>query len=377
MLTLCVVLFVLAALPAGMFVLNSVFYRQPPAGSRGGGNPSVSILIPARNEEQVIAKAIQSALASEQVELEVVVLDDHSDDRTAEIVRAIARKDSRVRLLASKPLPEGWCGKQFACQQLGEAAKHELLLFIDADVALAPDGVSRAIAFMQASRADLVSGIPWQQTDSLGEKLLVNLLHYIVLVFLPIPFMRLSRRPSLGAGCGQLFLAKRRAWLAAGGHASIHDSLHDGVRLPQEFRRHGFTTDLFDASTIARCRMYHSLGGAISGLAKNAIEGMAAPSRILPFSLLMLGGQVAPAVCLLLVLSGQASASTLGVSLLTGGVLLSYLPRVVNAIRFRQSWLSVLLHPLGVALFVAVQWAALISWLFGQSPVWKGRKVAC
>lgn len=377
MLIVCLIAFVLAAIPAGMFLLNSVFYRLPPMPDENESGTSVSVLIPARNEEASIARAVESALASQRVKVEVIVLDDHSDDRTAEIVRKLARSDNRVRLISGDPLPAGWCGKQFACHQLGKAAKNELLLFIDADVKLAPDGIARSIAFLNAAGADLVSGIPRQQTKTFGEKILVNLLHYIVLVFLPIPFMRLSGRPSLGAGCGQLFLVRRSAWIKAGGHAAIRETLHDGVRLPQEFRRHGFKTDLFDASTVASCRMYESLGGAVAGLSKNAIEGMAAPSRIALFTLLMLGGQVLPLGCLLLLLAGQTTVSTWTISLAAGGVFLSYLPRIMNAIRFRQSWFGVLLHPVGVSLFVAIQWAALFRWFAGKSPSWKGRRVAC
>lgn len=377
MLAVAIVALVLAAIPAVAFVVNSICYRRPPVAGGQSKPPKVSVLIPARNEETCIAAAVRSALGSESVEVEVLVLDDHSEDKTTEIVGEISRNDDRVRLLNGAKLPAGWCGKQFACHQLGNAARHELLLFIDADVRLEADAIARSTAFLHAANADLVSGIPWQQADSIGEKMLIPLLHYIVLIFLPIPFMRLSRRPSLGAGCGQFFLARRTAWRKSGGHAAIRESLHDGVRLPQEFRKHGFVTDLFDAASISSCRMYSGLGDTISGLSKNAVEGMAAPSRIIPFSVLMLGGQVLPILCVVGLLLSQTPLLDPSFLISLCAVGLSYLPRVINAIRFRQSWLGAALHPLGISLFVAIQWSAFLQWLFGISPRWKGRKVSC
>src|SRR5205823_4657325 len=126
-----------AAVPALLYLWNSFLFREPPGIGRAGGvsdrsppvahaprSPTVSVLIPARNEERGIAACVESVLASRHVELEVVVLDDHSTDRTSEIVRAIAAKDSRLRLETAPPLPEGWCGKQAACFALAKLARH-------------------------------------------------------------------------------------------------------------------------------------------------------------------------------------------------------------------------------------------------------------
>ena len=94
--------------------------------------------------------------------------------------------------------------------------------------------------------------------------------------------MRRSRHPAYGAGCGQLFLARREAYETAGGHAAIRATLHDGVKLPRAFRAAGLRTDLFDATDVASCRMYRNAGEVWRGLAKNATEGLAAPGKIVP-----------------------------------------------------------------------------------------------
>src|SRR5262245_19825119 len=167
----------LAAVPAVLFLVNLCLYRPPPQLKAGG---AVSVLIPARNEERSIEAAVEAALASRGVEIEVVVLDDHSEDRTADMVRQIAGRDVRVRLEPAPPLPEGWCGKQPACHVLSRLARHDLFLFVDADVRLRPDGLTRMGAFLDRSGVGLVSGVPFQETETFLEKLLIPLIHFVL-----------------------------------------------------------------------------------------------------------------------------------------------------------------------------------------------------
>src|SRR3954451_23638014 len=141
-----VALFV-ALFNAVLFFRNLQLYRPPPEPPRLDVKPLVSVLIPARNEERSIRAAIESVLSSRDVDLELIVLDDHSEDGTVRIVREMAR-DPRLRLEQAPELPPGWCGKQFACYTLAGLASRELLVFLDADVRLEPHGLSRMIAFL-------------------------------------------------------------------------------------------------------------------------------------------------------------------------------------------------------------------------------------
>ncbi len=358
----------LASIPAIMALVNLTFYR-PPRSVPGERSP-VSVLIPARDEEASIEACVEAALASEGVELEVVVLDDHSRDATPEIVRALAERDSRVRLISAPPLPAGWCGKQHACHRLSEAAAHPVLAFVDADVRLAPEGLKRLLGFLERSRAGLISGIPRQRTDTMMEKLVVPLIHFILLGFLPFAGMRWSRLPAFAAGCGQLFVAHRNAYKKAGGHASIRSSRHDGVTLPRAFRHVGEGTDLCDATGVAECRMYRSAGEVWRGFAKNADEGMATPAAIGPWTLLLGGGQVLPPVLLVIALLAGSSAAAVWAGI---ACLLAWSTRALMSARFRQSWLGAALHPAGVAVVLAIQWFALFTALRGRQVEWKGR----
>ena len=373
----------LAAIPCGLFFVNLLVYRRlefgvPPLGGSGlngaakppkGGTPNISILIPARNEEQNIRATLEAVLANRDCAFEVIVLDDHSTDRTAEIVSEIAAQDSRVRLEAAPPLPAGWCGKQHACHVLAKLARNPLLVFIDADVRLAPDALVRMVEFMQRSDAALASGVPRQVLGTFSERLLIPQIHFILLGFLPMHAMRWSKLPAFSAGCGQLFIARREAYEMTGGHAMIRSTLHDGVKLPRLFRRHGFRTELFDATDLATCRMYHTNGETWRGLGKNATEGLAAPGTIIPMTALLLGGQVLPFV--LIVFSAWLTTFQFGLVVITCA--LAYAPRLLAAWKFRQPIDGALLHPFGVLALLAIQWQALIRHFAGKPSVWKDR----
>jgi glycosyltransferase involved in cell wall biosynthesis len=374
---LTVTALLLAAVPALLTLFNlKVFLPAPEQGGRMN-KPGVSVLVPARNEAAAIEPCVRAILASRDVDLEVVVLDDASTDGTDAIVRQLAEQDARVRLVRGRPLPSGWCGKQHACAQLAEAASHDTWVFLDTDVRLSPEAVRRCVAFLDASRASLVSGFPRQVTGSFLEWLLLPLIHFVLLGFLPIARSRIDNSPGLAAGCGQLFVTRRDDYLRAGGHTAIRASLHDGIKLPRAFRRAGLCTDIFDATDIASCRMYTRSLDVWRGLSKNATEGIGSPATIVPFTILLAGGQVLPWV---LVGWGLATgwqgwpAWTVPVALVA--VALSSLPRVLDATRFHQSFTSVLAHPLGIAVFLAIQWVALGRRLLGLQTSWRGRSLA-
>ena len=375
---LTVTALLLAAIPALLTLLNlKVFLPAPEQGRGAIGQPQVSVLVPARNEVAAIEACVRAILASRDVDLEVIVLDDASTDGTDTIVRQLAENDARVRLVRGRPLPPGWCGKQHACAQLAEAASHDTWLFLDTDVLLSPDAARRCVAFLDASHASLVSGFPQQVTGSFLEWLLLPLIHFVLLGFLPIARSRMDNSPGLAAGCGQLFVTRRGDYLEAGGHTAIRASLHDGIKLPRAFRRAGLRTDIFDATDIASCRMYTRSLDVWKGLSKNATEGIGSPATILPFTILLAGGQILPWV---LVAWGFATGwhgwPVWAVPGSLVAALLSFLPRILGAARFRQSVTSVVAHPLGILVFLAIQWVALVRRLLGLQTSWRGRSLA-
>jgi glycosyltransferase involved in cell wall biosynthesis len=365
-----------ALTPCVLFIVNLWQYRAPrDAASTPQANPSISVLIPARDEAHGIEAAVASILASTGVNLEVIVMDDHSTDGTGAIVAALSERDDRVRLELAPTLPRGWNGKQHTCFALAHAAKHNLFCFIDADVRVEPEALARMAAFLGSTESSLVSGFPRQVTGTWLEWLLLPLIHFVLLGFLPIDRMRKSTDPAFAAGCGQFLMVERAAYFATGGHAEIKATMHDGLLLPRLFRQHGLRTDLADLTHLARCRMYRNATQVWSGLAKNATEGIAAPVRILPISLLLALGQIVPFFLLAALIDGARPKPEVVVFIVTAAVS-AWLPRALAAFRFRQDWRGALLHPLGVAVLLAIQWYAFMRKLFGGTVSWKSRAYA-
>ncbi len=363
-----------ALAPAVLFCVNLRRYRVPPAAG-GVVLPAVSVLIPARDEEGAIGTVVASALASVGVEFEVVVMDDASTDRTAEIVLVMAARDERVRLEQAPKLPTGWNGKQHACWALAHTARHPLLCFVDADVTLQPEALARMAALLVRGQRGLVSGFPRQMTETWLEWLLLPLIHFVLLGFLPVERMRRTTDPSFAAGCGQFLLVSREAYFGCGGHAEIRATMHDGLMLPKLFRQRGYKTDLADLTSLVTCRMYRNAAQVWFGLAKNATEGIAAPVRIVPISVLLVLGQVLP-FCFAAWFAVRGGLSLAVWVYVLVGIAGAWLPRMLAAWRFRQSWRGALLHPVGMVLLLAVQWYALGRKVIGGAVSWKDRAYA-
>ena len=369
-----------SAFVAGMFLLNLPLFRRAgklekplEAGHRSNAEatPRVDVLIPARNEALRIRGVLDAILLSEGVQVEVCVLDDESQDGTDRIVQEYAARDTRVRLLRGQPKPAGWSGKQYACWQLGQSAIADECVFLDADVILAPDALARSVALRRRTGVDLLSGFPRQRVVTVGEQLLIPLIHVVLLCFLPFVLMRWSRMVAAAAGCGQFFLTKRSAWLQSGGHSLIRQSLHDGVMLPRAYRKLGFRTDLFDASDLAECRMYTGFGETWLGLMKNAVEGFAKISVLPVISVLIGLSSILPMILtVLLFLSVIPQQHRVPVAI--AGVF-SYLPRVVCCFRYDRAWIGTVLHPFGMILFLVIQWVALIRMWLGKGVQWRQR----
>jgi len=365
--TLAWIVFALAALPAVVALLNAPVIRTP-KGGRVPDGALVSVLIPARDEAANIREAVEAALATRGMPVEVVVMDDGSSDGTDAIVAEMAARDPRVRLERAPPLPPGWGGKAHACQRAAEAARGTHLLFADADVRLEPDAAERMLSRSVRGGRPFVSAVPRQLTGTVGEMLAVPTINLLIRGYFPAFFMRLFRHAAFAVGCGQLMLVERAAYLRAGGHAAVRSTRHDGMAVARSMRRNGVLTDLVDGSRLATCRMYRGFAETWDGFAKNATEGMATPVGIWAWTALLGLGHVAPPVLAVLALLGLAPALPA-----FGALALSFGVRAGVTWATREDRRTVPLHPVAVAVAVAIQWAAITRPMRGVSTAWKGR----
>lgn len=361
-----------SVVPAALFFWNLYFFRVPKraSGSATQLPPKLSVLIPARNEEKNIGPAIECVIASQGIDLELLVLDDASTDATASVIDSYAITDARIRRMGGPPIAAGWAGKAHAAHTLSTLAQHDIFCFIDADVRVEPDALLRMHGFLLQTNSAIVSGFPEEITITPLEWLLLPLIQFLLLSYLPLAGLRHTNHAAFGAGCGQLQMMTRTAYEQTGGYASVRASMHDGIMLAKLFRKNGYHSDVADLTGLAACRMYNSGSDVWSGLMKNATEGIAAPGRIVPFTLLLFCGQILP---WLLLLHALLIRDERGWTWIAIACIASLLPRSISILRFRQKITGAALHPVGVAILLVLQWSSLIQKLRGRQAIWKGR----
>ncbi|MGI9372921.1 MAG: glycosyltransferase [Hyphomicrobiales bacterium] len=363
---ICVTVFVLAAIPTVMGLINMFLYRVPPKPS--GRVAPVSVLVPARDEEQRIRPTIESVLTSQDIELELLVADDHSTDGTATLVVEYAARDNRVKLLHVPDLPEGWSGKMHACHFLSQHARHEHMIFVDADVIVSVDALCRLSLALEQPKNAMVSGLPRQIMLSFWEKILIPQIHVLLLGYLPFIGMRLSTWAAFGAGCGQLLGVRKSDYEECDGHEAIRHLIHDALQLSRLFRSHGKGTDMVDLTPMAATRMYDNVADIWAGFLKNAHEGIATPIALPIWTLLLVGGHIAPYILLIIALLAGYPAE---LPLIACMMVIAF--RVFMGWKYQIPLISALLHPLGVGVMMILQWVALFGAARGQQINWRGR----
>ncbi len=336
--------------------------------------PLVSILVPARDEERAIARCVESLARQDYPRCEILVLDDHSEDRTAAIVADLAARYSHVRLLHGEPLPPGWHGKAFACAQLAHAAKGEWLLFADADTVHAPHCVSATLAAVQERHAALLTMIPRLVAGSFGEALLLPTALITFAGVLPLGLVMSHSSPQVSGAFGPFVLFRREDYERLGGHAAVRDEIVEDMKLSRLVKRHGGRVLWIDGTELVSARLYHGLGEAWRGHAKSAFAAM---NYSLPG--LLAGAPLCAAF--LLAPYGFVAAAILGRHV--GSLALFWLPLCQIAAvlasyalllrRFRMPLGMVLLHAVTVGATVLLTVQSAYQATLGGGITWKGR----
>jgi chlorobactene glucosyltransferase len=351
-------LLVLPALTLGLGLFNLLTWPRP---RRAPGEAfDVSVLIPARDEADNIEGCVRAALATGA--REVVVYDDGSTDATPAILARLAAETPRLRVLRGGPLPAGWVGKPHACHQLAQAAQGELLLFVDADVRLEPEGPARLSALAQRLSAAVLTAVPRQRMVTLPERLILPLLHLTYVSWFPLVLTYLSPDPRFLAANGQLLWVRRRALASIGGFAAIRDAVVDDMALCRRAKALGHRVVFADGATTATCRMYTSGRAVWAGFTKNLYPGLGGRPLALAVALaLNLGAFVVPWLALAAGVEGAAWAVGANVAL-----------RAALALRHRQPPEGLLSHPVAVLALCAI---ALGSWRSTRQGrlTWRGR----
>ena len=232
----------------------------------------VTAIVPARNEEASVAACIASLAAQPEI-VEIIAVNDQSSDRTAEILRDLAKNNSQLRVMDAPPPPPGWVGKNHAVSLGAERATSPWLLFTDADAVLLDGAIAKALALASEKEAVLLSFSPEQDLQAWYEKVLI-----------PFVYLRLAQRfsfdevndPSSGAAAanGQFLFIQREAYDAVGGHAAIHGAVLEDVALARRVKSAGFRIWFASGFGIVRVRMYRSFSAMWEGWKKNLFQLM-------------------------------------------------------------------------------------------------------
>jgi chlorobactene glucosyltransferase len=351
----------------GILVINSIFVGRLNHFAHHTRSPLISILIPARNEEERLPACLEALSQQTYLNREILVYDDNSEDNTAQVVLTYASRAPSIYLIKGAELPAGWLGKPHACHRLSQEARGEILLFLDADVLCNVETLTQVIGAFEKTSAGAISVFPRQLCSSPGEHLTVPFMDLFLYCLLPLPLTSLVSTPSMSAATGQFFAVKRDVYQTAGGHLAVRGQVLEDLHLCRLIKQHHGSFLTLSGSSSISCRMYRSWHDARDGFTKNLFSFFS--YRSLPLFLFLLAFftlTVFPFFLLLLI----PSSPLVLVCALTVLVI-----RLIHAIRFHYSlsW-AFWAHLLGAG---AVLYIGLRSWYSYQTgvAVWKGRVI--
>lgn len=327
----------------------------------------VSVLIPARNEEANLALCLDSVLSQGNILAEVLVYDDHSIDKTQNIISDYAERNPLVRLVTAKDLPSGWCGKNFACAQLAETANGEWLLFIDADARLSEGAIVRIIKEAVSRQITFLSCWPSFDLRGFWEKTLMPMLNFVVFTLYPAPLSFKRNDASLGLAHGACLLVHGQTYKSVGGHGLVRDQIFEDTRLAQLWREKGHKSLCLDGQDVVRVHMYNSFREIWSGFQKNFFPAFKRETSFWLFIILHFTIFLLPFALALLSFRFTWMKPALPAALCI------LLMRLALAIRFRQVLWSVIFHPLSEAVLIILGTSSWWKCKSGRGVEWKGR----
>jgi len=269
-----IVAYIILAFTALQFIVVLLNFVTRTSLAETGEKPdeAVSVLIPARNEENNIVNILNDLINQDYSNIEIIVFDDQSEDRTADIVSGFMLRDDRIKLIRSGGLPDGWLGKNHACHSLAKDAGGKYLLFLDADVRVKGNIINKAVSFAKRHDLALISIFPKQIIVSAGERATVPVMNYILLSLLPLILVRRSRYPSLAAANGQFMFFRADAYRSVEPHMIMKDKKVEDILTARHFKRRGLAIACLVGAEDISCRMYTGFRDAAEGFSKNVVE---------------------------------------------------------------------------------------------------------
>jgi len=348
--------------------------RLSQAAGPAGPTPRVSVIIPARNEERAIAAAVESQLAQDYPNFEVLVVNDRSTDQTGAILEALARQNPRLRIISGADPGPGWLGKPHASWLGARESSGEILLFVDADVRYHPLCLREAVAFLEGRSADFVALLPRMEAEGFWENVLMP---YIIGAFFAGAgiLANVDRPRWVAAGGGAGNMIRRSAYESVGGHEALKASVVDDVALALRVKRSGLRVRVVRAEDRVAVRMYRGFREVWDGFGKNVaylFEGFTGALLLLLTASWFAVNIMPPAFLLFALLGGKVSR--LDLALAACGTALPILARVVLAVAMGDPLWPSFTHSIMAAVWAGITCRSLIQRVVLKRLTWRGRE---
>jgi chlorobactene glucosyltransferase len=362
-------MYALMAYSAVVFLLNLFYFRRRRPAAPQGQPEKISVLVPARNEENNLGRCLDSLLAQSYPNLEILVMDDDSTDGTWTLLQEYAsRHPERIRAARSRSLPAGWAGKCWICSQLAQMAAGSWLAFVDADTVHHPDTIKHAYQEARRRGSSLISYVPDLILGSLAEKIGVPVITFAFFLLFPMGVVRWLRSRYAAMAVGTFLLIRRETYERMGGHAGLRNEIVEDVAMARAVKALGEPVDLLDGTGLMYTRFYHNTREVWNGFSKAAFGAFG--FSFLPYLVtLFFAYAIFLNPFLMLALHPAFSLA----SPFFNQVLIILTLRLLLALRVRQSLLTVILHPVLIlfALLFCLNSLWRIAW--GLPIVWKER----
>ena len=339
----------------------------------------VSIIVPARNEEhRVLADSIRSILAQDYRPFEVIAIDDRSTDKTLSILKSLAEADRRLRVIEGGDLPDGWLGKPNAMHQALNHARGDWILATDADMIFEKAALRTALAAAQAENADAISLIPFFETASFWERVIIQTWAWVTIMF-TIAYRINNPKTSGALGIGGFFLMRRRALARVGGYEALKNEVVEDVRLAEMIKRSDGRMLTVPAPRLLRTRMYRNFGEIWESCTRTWFSGM---KFSFPFALVCACSMYVLAIAAPLL----AVISAIGIGSRIDGLWQLFIPAtlawgtqivvlMMSGFRSGVSVIYAFTAPLGLAMLYTMLLDSSIRIQTRKGVTWKGRLI--
>lgn len=327
--------------------------------------PVVSIVIPARNEERNLEQALESVLALDYPDLEIIVVNDRSTDGTEAILEKMAEQDPRLTVVTNTDLPAGWIGKPYALHKGAQHARGEFILFTDADIVFHPCALRKAMAHVQAHQFDHVTLIPEGTMPGVFLRTLSATFGLFMFILFK-PWKARNPRSRCYMGVGAFNLIRTSVYRELGGHQPVALRPDDDLKFGKLVKDHGYRQDVLNGRGMVKVEWYRSIGELIDGLMKNMFAGMEyRVSWVIAATLAALLLHIWPWIGVWVAEGWPQATYAVTIAMMVGSFGVAMGP---FGVKFRQGlWL-----PLTIGLLVYIQCRATVLTLWRGGIVWRG-----